>query len=73
MGKDRAAIMKWFGGDHLPEGPARVVSTMIARDAADLESLLPENDQGNAALFFLLQAKDAAVRAVLDDSVPDYR
>lgn len=68
----RVKIIKWFRSDHLPEGLPRAASQVIGQCARDLESFLPDNDQGDLAVILLLQAKDAAVRSVLDDEVPDY-
>lgn len=72
MSTDRAKILKWIRDEHLPEGLPRVVAKMIGDTARDLESLLPEGDQGDVALHLLVTAKDYAVRAVLDNSIPDH-
>lgn len=72
MTEDRAKTLKWLRHEHLPEGLPRVVVKMIGDTARDLESLLPEGNQGDVALHLLVTAKDYAVRAVLDSSVPDH-
>jgi len=72
MASRRVKIIKWFRSDHLPEGLPRSTAKIFERAARDLDSFMPEGDQGDLALTLLVQAKDAAVRAVLDESVPDY-
>jgi len=68
----RIKIVKWLRHDHLPEGQAKVASRMIGQCARDLESFMPNNDQGDLAILLMVQAKDAAVRSILDETVPDY-
>ena len=62
----RYPILRYFDNKHLPEAlrevsePFRLISWMMARD-------LPYNPETSTCLRKLLEAKDCAVRAALDE------
>jgi hypothetical protein len=57
-------LLQWFGFAHLPPHLAKV-SEPFGVLAAKLASEVPRNAERTVALRKLLEAKDAAVRAVL--------
>ena len=59
-------LLRWFGGDHLPQ-PLQGVSTLCADLAEQVDTLLPESAEKTAGLRHLLEAKDCFVRARLAD------
>jgi hypothetical protein len=61
---DREHIMQFFAYDHLPE-PLQAVSKSFCELASHVESTLPRNPERTVALRKLLEAKDAAVRALV--------
>ena len=60
-------LLRYFTFDHLPAGPLRETSKMFARLANDLTAVLSRSAERTVALRKLLEAKDAAVRAALDE------
>lgn len=58
-------ILKYFNYDHLPE-KLRVVSAPFAALAHQM-LMLPDGPEKSAGLRKLLEAKDCAVRAALDE------
>lgn len=61
---DRDHIMQFFAHAHLPEHLA-VVSRPFGDLAEHVHATLPRNPERTVALRKLLEAKDAAVRALL--------
>lgn len=59
--------MKYFKWAHLKDPEMREVSRMVGSTAAALDAALPEGPEKAVALRKLLEAKDAAVRAVIPD------
>lgn len=59
-------IMKYFKYDHLPV-KLQGVSSWFAILADEIDSRLPDCAEKTVALRKLLEAKDAAVRATLED------
>jgi len=59
-------ILKYFEYGHLPE-KLRVVSAHVGTVAMIMEDALPDGPEKSAGLRKLLEAKDAFVRAALDD------
>ena len=57
-------ILQFFAYSHLPE-PLQDVSAPFGNLAASLVKTLPRNAERTVALRKLLEAKDAAVRALL--------
>lgn len=57
-------IMQFFNYGHLPE-ELQKVSAPFASLAGDIVTKLPRNPERTTALRKLLEAKDAAVRAVV--------
>jgi ferritin-like protein len=57
-------LMQFFAFDHLPPR-LQDVSRPFSALAASLDATLPGNPEKTAALRFLLQAKDCAIRATL--------
>jgi hypothetical protein len=57
-------LRQFFVFEHL-RADLQPVSQAFAKLAENLDNILPENPEKAAALRFLLQAKDSAVRAVL--------
>ena len=57
-------ILQFFEYGHLP-GPLAQVSQSFAMLAHNIASTLPPNEMRGVALRKLLEAKDAAVRAVI--------
>lgn len=62
-------MLQWFGFDHLPENLKRA-SAPFGQLAALIANELPRNAERTVALRKLLEAKDAAVRAVLFKAPP---
>ena len=60
----RDRILQFFAADHLPEH-LRAVSLPFCELANKLVAELPSNPERTVALRKLLEAKDAAVRALL--------
>ena len=58
-------IIRYFAFEHLPDGPMRVTSKMIAAVARTLDSQLPDGPEKSAGLRKLLEAKDCLVRAAM--------
>lgn len=61
---ERDHIMQFFAYSHLPEH-LRAVSKPFCDMAEDIHTTLPRNPERTVALRKLLEAKDAAVRALL--------
>lgn len=59
-------IMKYFRYDHLPER-LKNVSRPFADLAQHMVDVLPRNPERSAGLRKLLEAKDCAVRAMLEE------
>lgn len=59
-----AGVLKFFNFMHLPEGPLRHRSALCC-DLATAIAIGPSNPETTVALRKLLEAKDAAVRALL--------
>lgn len=57
-------IMRFFETDHLPD-QLKVISQPFCDMAKNIDYLLPDNDEKDACLRKLLEAKDCAVRATL--------
>ena len=57
-------VLKFFAYDHLPE-KLQVVSKPFGELAKQVAERSPDNQETTVALRKLLEAKDAAVRAVL--------
>jgi hypothetical protein len=57
-------IMQFFGYTHLPE-TLQAVSMPFCHLAKDIVTTLPRNPERTVALRKLLEAKDAAVRALI--------
>jgi hypothetical protein len=57
-------LRQFFAYDHLPP-ELQAVSQGFGELAGEMDETLPENPEKTAALRFLLQAKDCAVRARL--------
>lgn len=60
-------VLRFFDFEHLP-GPLRDRSAVFARTAEAILNLCPRNAERTVALRKLLEAKDAAVRAALEDA-----
>ena len=58
------ALLQFFSYEHLPPHLSKV-SAPFAELAAKLLVLCPDNEMLDIALYTLIQAKDAAVRAVV--------
>ncbi len=67
MDPEASPILRYFTYDHLPTTLQRV-SLPFAQLANALEETLPKGPEKSVALRKLLEAKDAAVRAALDNS-----
>ena len=61
-----STTIKWFKYDHLPE-PLRGVSKRYADLAEWVEANLPDGAEKSVAQRKLLEAKDAGVRAKLEE------
>lgn len=59
-------IGKWFKYDHLPEGEVRSTSQMFANLAGRLVQTQDPSRERSVALRKLLEAKDAAVRGMIE-------
>jgi hypothetical protein len=59
-------LLRFFKSDHLP-GRLQAVSAPFQTLAESLVFVLPANAERTTALRKLLEAKDCAVRAMLDD------
>ena len=59
-------IMRYFEFRHLPDGPARLVSAKVKVVATSLDKQLPSGPEKATALRKLLEAKDAGMRAALE-------
>jgi hypothetical protein len=59
-------ILRFFSAKHLPE-PLRAVSQPFGDLAQRVVEICPNNAERSVALRRLLEAKDAAVRAVLPE------
>jgi hypothetical protein len=57
-------IIQFFAYEHLPE-KLQAVSKPFGQLAGDIVELLPRNPERTVALRKLLEAKDAAVRALI--------
>lgn len=60
-------LLKFFAYDHLPL-PLRVVSEPFSALARHVCDTIPSNPERTVALRKLLEAKDCAVRAVIEGS-----
>ncbi len=63
---DAEPMLRYFGHEHLPEGPLRATSAAFASLAKSVAHDLPRSPERTVALRKLLEAKDAAVRCALD-------
>lgn len=61
-----STTIKWFKYDHLPE-PLKTVAQRYAELAEWAEANLPDGAEKSVAQRKLLEAKDAAVRAKLEE------
>jgi hypothetical protein len=61
---ERDHIMQFFAWDHLPPR-LQAVSRPFGELADQIEATIPRNPERTVALRKLLEAKDAAVRAVV--------
>lgn len=59
------ALLAYFAHEHLPEGPLRTVSSIMANHARYLDAVLPDGPEKTTGLRKLLEAKDCMVRAAL--------
>lgn len=59
-------ILRYFAGDHLPDGPLAETSRLFRVVAQQIVETLPRSPERTVALRKLLESKDAAVRAALD-------
>lgn len=57
-------IMRWFDGSHLPTSETRILAEQH-RSLAEQIAVLAPSEERSTALRKLLEAKDAAVRALL--------
>jgi len=62
--EQRDHIMQFFAWQHLPEHLQKI-SRPFGEMADNIEQMLPRNPERTVALRKLLEAKDAAVRAVI--------
>jgi|AACY02.12.fsa_nt_gi hypothetical protein len=60
-------IMRFFAYEHLSDGDMRAVSKLFAELASVLNAELHPSDEKRVALRKLLEAKDCAVRARMED------
>lgn len=58
-------IMQFFNYSHLPEGPVQECGRMFCKLADQVVDNVPRNPERTVALRKLLEAKDAAVRALI--------
>jgi hypothetical protein len=65
---EESPILRYFAFGHLPT-PLRTISGKFSAMAHEMETLLPRGPEKTVALRKLLESKDAAVRAALDDVV----
>jgi len=63
---EREPMLRWFRYEHLSEGPMRAMSAQFAGLAWAVCDRVPGSAERTVALRKLLEAKDAAVRAVVD-------
>ena len=61
---EREPIMQFFKYDHLPEN-LQIISRYFCELAEQVHEMLPRNPERSTALRKLLEAKDAAVRALI--------
>lgn len=59
-------ILRWFAHEHLPEGPVRELSSIVANHAHYVAAVLPDGPELTTGLRKLLEAKDCFVRAAID-------
>ena len=59
-------IGQWFSYDHLPEGEVRATSRLFATTAQTLVQTQEPSRERSVALRKLLEAKDAAVRGMIE-------
>lgn len=59
-------LLRYFAGDHLPDGPLAETSRLFRVVAREVVERLPRSPERTVALRKLLEAKDAALRAALD-------
>ena len=64
----RDRLMQFFKYDHLP-AHLQAISKPFAELAEHLDLLLPANPERTVALRKLLEAKDCAVRAIIEGHV----
>lgn len=64
-------LLRWFASDHLPAGPVRELSSIIANHAHYLAAVLPDGPELTTGLRKMLEAKDCMVRAAIDAQKPD--
>ena len=64
-GRSAGPLLRYFSHDHLKR-PLKSVSEQFAGLASWLDARLPDGSEKTVALRKLLEAKDAAVRSVLD-------
>lgn len=65
MTSDRSPILRWFKSDNLPEH-IRGVAEQFEKLAIDLDIALEPGAEKATALRKILEAKDAALRAVIE-------
>jgi hypothetical protein len=59
-------VIRHFRYEHLATGPLRELSRRFAHTAADVADALPDSPELTVCLRKLLEAKDCAVRALVD-------
>lgn len=66
MDPEESPILRYFQYQHLPP-KLQTISHHFYNLAWDLENILPKGPEKSTALRKLLESKDAAVRAALDN------
>ncbi len=64
--ESREWTLRWFVYGHLPEGKLRDTSRMFSQLAESIYAKVPACPERSVSLRKLLEAKDCAVRAVLE-------
>ena len=61
-----STTIRYFQFLHLPDGPLKNISKMVADLASLMEQILPDGPEKSAGMRKLLEAKDCFVRSALD-------
>ena len=64
----RHGVLKWFTSDHMKPGKTKEIAEEYEEFALWLADTVPQSAERSAALRKLLESKDAAVRAALEES-----